>query len=233
MKNNQINQVPQHIAIILDGNRRFAKRLMLEPWKGHNYGKEKVEKIIDLANNLGIKQITFYALSVENIKSRPENELNYLYKLMKTEFKNMDKEKIKKNKIKINFIGNLSLLPQNLQQQCNKLEQQTKENNKFIVNFAIAYGGRQELIEAVKKIISNKLQPDQINEQIIEQNLYMSNQPELIIRTGGEKRTSNFLPWQSAYSEWFFLDKMWPEFEEQDLIDCIEQFKTRKRNFGK
>ena len=229
----QIQKTPQHIAIILDGNRRFAKRLMLEPWKGHEYGKEKVEKILDYAIELGIKELTFYALSCENIKSRPKNELEYLYDLMKKTFREIDREKIEKNKIKMRFIGNLELLPSDLKEQCEKLEQETKDNSEFIVNFAIAYGGRQEIIEAVKKIIKNKVKEEEINEEIIEQNLYMKNEPDMIIRTGGEKRTSNFLPWQSAYSEYFFLDKFWPEFEKEDLIKCIEEFKSRKRNLGK
>lgn len=232
-KQEQMQKTPEHVAIILDGNRRFAKRLMIEPWKGHEYGREKVEKILDYAEELGIKEMTFYALSCENIKSRPKNELEYLYKIFREVFKNMDKEKIEKNKIKMRFIGNLELLPLDLKEQCEKLEEETKDNNGFIVNFAIAYSGRQEIVEAVKKILKNKIQPEEVNEELIENNLYMKNNPDLIIRTGGEKRTSNFLPWQSAYSEWFFLDKFWPEFEKEDLINCIEEFKNRKRNFGK
>jgi len=228
----QDSQNPQHVAIILDGNRRFAKKLMLQPWRGHEHGAKKVGELLDYAKELGIKQLTFYCLSSENIKSRPENELNYLFQLFKKEFKNLDREKIQENQIKIKFIGNQNLLPPYLQEQCKLLEQQTKDNNNFIVNFAIAYGGRQELIDAVKKILKSNLQPEQINEQTIEENLYLKDEPNLIIRTGGEKRTSNFLPWQSTYSEWFFLDKMWPEFNKQDLINCIEEFKNRKKNFG-
>ena len=229
---NQLNN-PKHIAIILDGNRRFAKKLMLEPWKGHEYGKEKVEQILDYAKDLGVNEITFYALSVENIKNRPKNELEYLYKIFREMFRDIDKEKINKNKIKMRFIGNLSLLPQDLKEQCEKIEQETKDNDNFIVNYAVAYGGRQEIIEAVKKILKNKIKEEDVNEETIENALYMKDQPDLVIRTGGEKRTSNFLPWQSAYSELIFLDKFWPEFEKQDLINCIEEFKSRKRNFGK
>jgi len=223
---------PKHIAIILDGNRRFAKRLMLEPWKGHEYGRKKIEKVLDYAKELGIKEMTFYALSVENIKSRPKNELEYLYKIFKEAFKEMDLRKIHENKIKLRFIGNLFLLPEDLRFQCERLEEETKKNNNFIVNFAIAYGGRQELIMAVRRILKNKIKEDEINEKIIEKNLYIDSQPDLIIRTGGEKRTSNFLPWQAVYSEWIFLDKTWPEFEKQDLINCINEFKKRRRNFG-
>lgn len=224
---------PNHVAIILDGNRRFAKRLMLEPWKGHELGAEKVEKLLDYIKKIGIKEVTLYCLSVENINSRPKHELSYLFKLFRKEFKEMNREKIKKNKIKIKFIGNLSLLPKELQEECKKLEKETENNNEITVNFAIAYGGRQEIINAVKKILENKINPEELNEDLFEQNLSLSSSPDLIIRTGGEKRTSNFLPWQAAYSELFFLDKMWPEFEEQDLVNCVQEFKNRKRNFGK
>lgn len=228
----ELNLQPSHIAIILDGNRRFAKRLMLKPWKGHEYGAEKVGKLLRFARELGIKEMTFYCLSCENIKSRPKNELEYLFKLFKKEFKNLNGDELEKFKIGIHFLGDLSLLPEDLKEQCLKLEKKTEKNNNFLVNFALAYGGRQEIIGAVKKILENKIKPEEITESVIEENLYLKGQPDLIIRTGGEKRTSNFLPWQSAYSEWIFLDKMWPEFEKEDLIKCIEEFNQRKRNFG-
>ncbi|MBR9704986.1 di-trans,poly-cis-decaprenylcistransferase [Candidatus Pacearchaeota archaeon] len=228
-----INNTPNHIAIILDGNRRFAKKLMLEPWKGHEYGRIKVENIIEYAKSLGINELTFYALSQENIKSRPKLELEFLYKIFKEFFKSMNREKIFQNKVCFKFIGELDLLPNELKNQCLELEKDTKDHDNLRVNMAVAYGGRQELIRAIKNILKNKIKPEDLSEEILEQNLYMSNQPDLIIRTGGEKRTSNFLPWQGSYSEWIFLDKMWPEFDKEDLIDCIEQYKSRKRNFGK
>jgi len=223
---------PNHIGIILDGNRRFAKRLMLEPWKGHEYGAEKVQKLLDWAKELDVKEFTLYCLSSENINSRPKNELKYLFKIFRKEFREIDKEKIDKYKIKIRFIGNLDLLPEDLAEQCRELERKTAKNTDYIINFAIAYGGRIEIIEAIKKIIKNKISPEEVTEKVIEDNLYMKDCPDLIIRTGGEKRTSNFLPWQASYSEWLFLDKMWPEFEKQDLINAIENFKKRKRNYG-
>jgi tritrans,polycis-undecaprenyl-diphosphate synthase [geranylgeranyl-diphosphate specific] len=230
---NQESNGPNHVAIILDGNRRFAKRLMLEPWKGHELGKDKVEALLDYAKEFGINEMTFYALSQENIRSRPKNELDFLYKIFREMFRNMDYKKIEKNKISFRFIGDLRLLPEDLREECNKLIENTKENSGFIVNFAIAYGGRQEIIEAVKKILKNKISPNDVTEETIKANLYLADEPDMIIRTGGEKRTSNFLPWQSTYSEWFFLDKMWPEFDKEDLKSCIEEFKNRKRNFGK
>ncbi len=230
------NSNPAHVAIILDGNRRFAKRLMLEPWKGHEYGAEKVEKLLDWLKELKIKQLTLFCLSTENLK-RPKPELDYLLNVFRKEFDNIskgeNKEKIEKNKIKIRFIGNLSLLPKDLQKQCKELEKQTEKNNDYLVNFCIAYGGKQELIQAIKNIIKSKVKPKRITEELIKQNLSLQDEPDLIIRTGGEKRTSNFLPWQSAYSEWFFLDKFWPEFEKEDLVQCIDEFRQRKRNFGR
>ncbi|VVB77782.1 Tritrans,polycis-undecaprenyl-diphosphate synthase (GGDP specific) [uncultured archaeon] len=230
------NSNPYHVAIILDGNRRFAKRLMLEPWKGHEYGAEKVEKLLDYLKELGIKQLTLYCLSTENLK-RPKHELDYLLNVFRKEFDNLSKkenrEKLDLNGIKIKFIGNLDLLPKDLEEKCKKLEKQTEKNFQYIVNFAIAYGGKLELIHMIKNIVKNTKNPEEVNEELIKKNLYLQDEPDLIIRTGGEKRTSNFLPWQSAYSEWFFLDKFWPEFDKNDLVSCIEEFKNRKRNFGK
>jgi len=224
---------PQHVAIILDGNRRFEKKLMLKPWKGHELGKEKVEKLLDYAKELGIKEMTFYALSVENIKSRPTIELNFIYKIFRETFRDMDRDKMMRESIRMKFIGDLDLLPTDVREECNKLEEDTKNNSEFIANFCIAYGGRQELVNAVRKIVESKVSGDEVDSEMITNNLYLQSQPDLIIRTGGDMRTSNFLPWQSTYSEWFFLDKMWPEFTKEDLIECIEEFKNRKRNFGK
>ncbi len=223
---------PNHIGIILDGNRRFAKRLMLEPWKGHEYGEEKVEKLLDWANELGIKEFTLYCLSVENIKNRPKSELEYLFKVFRHAFRNIERDKIEKYKIKIRFIGNLSLLPEDLAEQCRVLEKETSGNSNYIINFALAYGGRQEIIEAVKKIVRNKVREEDVNEETFKKALWLEDEPDLIIRTGGEKRTSNFLPWQSSYSELIFLDKLWPEFDKEDLIACVQEFNSRKRRFG-
>lgn len=223
---------PKHVAIILDGNRRFAKRLMLEPWKGHDYGRKKVEELLDYAKDFGIKEMTFYALSVENIKSRPEKELNFLYKIFREMFQKMDMNKMMKNSVKVSFIGNLELLPEDIRRLCFKVERDTASNSGFIVNFCIAYGGRQELVAAVKKILRDKVCENDVCEDLIQDNLFLKSEPEMIIRTGGQIRSSNFLSWQSGYSEWFFLEKMWPEFEKEDLLKCIEEFKGRKRNFG-
>ena len=225
-------QSPTHIAIILDGNRRFAKQLMLEPWKGHDLGRKKVEALLDYAQALGVKKLTLYALSVENIQSRPKEELDYLFKIFRETFKEIDEEKLKKNDVQIRFIGNLELLPQDLQALCLALMKKTSTHKTFIVNFALAYGGRQELLHAVQAIVRKKIAAEKIDEQTIRDYLQLADDPDLVIRTGGEKRMSNFLPWQTSYSEWFFLDKLWPAFEKEDLENWIAEFKKRKRNFG-
>ncbi len=220
----------KHLAIVLDGNRRFAKRLMLEPWKGHELGAEKVEKLLDWCKELGIKEITLYCFSLENF-NRPKKEFNFLMKIFKKEFSKLKKDKrIHDDKIKLRFIGEIGLFDLEMQKLVKDLEKMTKNYNDYRVNFALGYGGRQEIVDAVKKLVENG---EEINEKNLQKNLWLENEPDLIIRTGGEKRTSNFLPWQSTYSEWIFLDKTWPEFEKQDLINCIEEFKDRERRFGK
>jgi len=231
-------KVPNHIAIILDGNRRFAKRLMLKPWKGHEWGAKKVEKIFDWCKEFNIKELTLYCLSLENF-NRPKEEFDYLMDLFRKEYSNLLKKdsKIHKNQIRINFIGRLNLLPEDIQKIIKQIQEKTKNYSNFRVNFAMAYGGKQEVVDATIKIAqaikSNTLDIDKINEETFTNNLLLKNSPELIIRTGGEKRTSNFLIWQGAYSEWIFLEKLWPEFEKEDFIACIQEYNSRERRFGK
>ncbi len=219
-----------HIAIILDGNRRFAKSLLKEPWKGHEYGADKVEKLLDWCDELNLNQLTLYALSIENLK-RSEKEVESLLKIFEKELRKLKTDKrVNERKIRIRFIGKKELLKKDLQNLMNEIEEKTENNNRFSINFAIAYGGRQELIEAIKKLTSEN---KEVNEENLKNCLWLKDEPDLIIRTGGEKRTSSFLPWQSTYSEWIFLDKLWPEFEKKDLIEAIEEFDKRKRRFGK
>ncbi len=220
----------KHLAIILDGNRRFAKRLLLEPWRGHELGAEKVERLFDWCSELGIEEVTLYCFSIENF-NRPEKEKNFLINLFKKEFrKYLGSEKLKENGIRIRFIGERERFDSELQELMRNVEAETETNSKFIFNFCMAYGGRQEIIGAVKKLVKNK---EEISEENLKKNLWLSSEPDLIIRTGGEKRTSNFLVFQSAYSEWVFLDKAWPEFAKEDLISCIEEFRNRERRFGR
>lgn len=224
---------PKHVAIILDGNRRFAKRLMLEPWKGHEFGKEKVEKLIDWCQELGLHELTLYSFSMQNF-NRPKQEFDYLMKLIMEAFDGVkDDERIEKYGIRINIIGRYKLFPAEVVEKLDQVMEKTKHNSNYIINFALAYGGREELLDGIKKIISEHHTAEQIDEKMIEKHLYLSSEPEIIIRTGGEKRTSNFLPWQSIYSEWFFLDKTWPEFEKEDLIEVLKEYSARERRFGR
>jgi len=221
---------PKHIAIIIDGNRRFAKKLMFEPWKGHDYGAKKVEMIFDWCKELEIKEMTLYAFSLENF-SRPKEEFDYLINLFKKEFGKLKNDRrVHENKIQIRFIGKTELFDKELQEVMQDVEKATKNYSSYKINIALAYGGRQEILEAVKKIVENK---EEVSEENLKKNLWLSSEPDMIIRTGGEKRTSNFLPFQSVYSEWFFLDKTWPEFEKTDLTACINEFEKRERRFGK
>lgn len=230
------NSVPNHVGIILDGNRRFAKRLMLKPWKGHEWGAEKVEKVLEWANEIGINELTLYTLSLENF-NRPKTEFNYLMNLFKKEFKRLSSDsRLHSKGIKINFIGRLWMLDEELQQILNELSEKTKNNSNFIVNFAVAYGGRQEVVDATIKIAEKvklgNLDISKINEETFSKHLWTASEPDLIIRTGGETRTSNFLNFQAAYSEWIFLEKRWPEFEKEDLISVIEEYSNRSIRTG-
>ena len=231
----EIVSVPKHVAIVLDGNRRFAKKLMLKPWKGHEWGKGKVEKLFEWAKELGVNELTLYAFSIQNL-NRPKEEFDYLMKLFVESFNGI-KNDIKIKEVKINFIGRINLFPKEVQKAMNELMEKTKDNIPYIVNFAMAYGGQEEVIDAVKKISEQvkdgKLDINKINEESFKDYLYLKDSPELIIRTGGEKRTSNFLNYQAAYSEWIYLEKMWPEFEKEDFEECIKEYSSRQRRFGR
>ena len=229
--------IPKHVAIILDGNRRFAKRLMLDPRKGHEFGRTKVEQLVDWCVELGIKELTLYTFSIQNF-NRPKDEFDYLINLMLDAFnKFYNDPKIEKNGIRINVIGRYRMFPPKVVESIEKIMKKTEHNSKFVINFAMAYGGREELTDTMKKIAleisKGKLTPEDIDENVVQKHLYMESEPDLIIRTGGDKRTSNFLMWQASYSEWFFVDKMWPEFTKEDLIGIFKEFEERERRFGK
>ncbi|MFP4403082.1 MAG: polyprenyl diphosphate synthase [Nanoarchaeota archaeon] len=224
---------PKHIGIIMDGNRRFSKKLMLQPWKGHEWGAKKLTKVLDWCKEYDIKQLTLYTFSIQNF-NRPKEEFDYLMKIFIENFDKLKNDKkIHENKIKINVIGRIEMFPDEVQKRLLKIMDLTKNYNDYIINFAMAYGGQEEIVDAVKKILNKKLKPEEIDNKTFSENLYLNNSPELIIRTGGEKRTSNFLSFQSAYSEWFFVDKMWPEFEKEDFVNIINQYSNRNRRFGK
>lgn len=230
-------KVPKHIGVIVDGNRRLAQRLMAKPWKGHEWGAKKIGKLLEWCKELGVKELTLYCFSVENF-NRPKDEFNYLMEIFKKSIdKALEDPKIDENQARINIIGRLWMFPKDLQERMYKIMEKTKNYNRYIVNFAMAYGGRAEVTDAAKKIAQQvkegKLNVEDINEEVFRKNLYLCDDPDMIIRTGNVTRISNFLPFQGAYSEYFFLEKMWPEFEKEDLIKCIEEFKTRGRRFGR
>ncbi len=228
-------KLPKHLAITLDGNRRFARRLMQSPENGHEWGYKKVKELIKWCNEFKIKELTLYTFSLENF-NRPKREFNYLINLFKKAFKELQKEKDLK-KTKIRFIGRTYLFPKEIQKEMFKLEEKTRKNKPFKLNFAMAYAGRAEIIDAVKKIAEavkyNDLDVKDINEKTISQNLYLDSEPDLIIRTS-ESRLSGFLTWQSVYSELIFLPKvLWPEFTKELFVSCLEEYSNRQRRFGR
>ena len=234
----ELEKVPKHIAIILDGNRRFAKRLMMKPWMGHEWGFKKLENILEWVKEFGIQELTLYAFSMQNF-DRPKEEFDFLMKIFNEMCDKIINGDYKTNEkgIRINFLGRIWLFPKELYEKMKKITEMTKSYDDHVVNLAMAYGGREEIVDAAKKIAeeikSGKSDISQINEEFFEKHLWNSSQPDLIIRTGGDHRTSNFLSFQSAYSEWFFLEKTWPEFEKEDLVQVIAEFNQRKRTFGK
>jgi len=232
----------QHLGMILDGNRRFAVRLMKKPWMGHRYGLEKSREALEWACELGIKHVTAYVLSLENLKSRPKKELQYILKYLGMEADNILKNRehvVNKNSVRVRFIGRTHLLPDWLQQKMADVEKMTEKNDRHFLNIAVAYGGQQEIVDATKKILQEGLagviKPSDVDEKFIKEHLYTNGQPspDLIIRTGGERRLSNFLPFQSVYSELIFLDKKWPEMTKKDFVAAISEFEKRQRRFGK
>ncbi|MCC7574404.1 di-trans,poly-cis-decaprenylcistransferase [Candidatus Woesearchaeota archaeon] len=232
-----INIKPGHVGIIMDGNRRFAKSLNLSPWKGHEYGEKKVFELLEWCKDLNIKEVTVYAFSVQNI-NRPKLEFDYLMNIfLKCSENLLNDSKFLNSGVRIRVLGDLSLFPEDVRLRIDELVEKTKNNDSYFFNVALGYGGREEILRAVKRIandvLTKNLSVEDIDESVFEDNLYLSSCPDLIIRTGGERRTSNFLPWQSTYSEWVFLDKKWPEFSKEDLVKCINDFSKRDRRFGK
>ena len=230
------NNLPEHIAIIMDGNRRWAKEKNLEVKQGHYAGAENLEKIAQYANKIGIKYMTVYAVSTENWK-RSENEVKALMMILKNYIEKL-LERTSANNIKINILGDISRLEIGLQNSINKIIDKTKNNTGLTLNIAFNYGGRAEILRATKHIAEEvhegKLDLEKIDEKCIENHLYTKGQPDpdILIRTSGEIRISNFLLWQLAYTEFIFIDKYWPDFNENDIEESIHIFQKRHRKFG-
>ena len=232
----QERNLPKHIAIIMDGNRRWAKERGLETRLGHKEGAETLKKIAKYANQIGIKYLTVYAFSTENWK-RTKEEVGALMGLLQMYVADFLKDSDLEN-VKINILGDISKLDKGLQNSIEKAIETTKNNTGLTLNVAFNYGGRDEITKAMKKIaekVQNKeILIENIDEQLVSDNLYTAGQPEpdLLIRPGGEKRISNYLLWQLAYAEFLFIDKYWPDFTEKDLDEAIEIYESRNRKFG-
>lgn len=233
--------MPNHIAIILDGNRRWAKRNLSLPKEGHFKGADAVENLLDWCEEFDIKIITLYVLSAENL-SRKDLELEYLFEIIRIRLEKLFNDpRIHKNQMRVKAIGRVELLPDSIKNVLKRLDDATKNYERHFLNIAIAYGGQDELIDAIKKIVGKikdgVLKIDDINKKEIEANLYTSHlpqsSPDMILRTSGEKRLSGFLLWQSAYSELVFMDVFWPGFRKIDLMRAIRTFQKRKRRIGK
>jgi len=221
---------PSHIAIIMDGNGRWGLKKYNDRNKGHYYGLQNINKVIKNCIKLHIKYLTLYTFSTENW-NRPKKEIEYLFFLFKF-FYQKNFNKINKNNIRIKFIGDLKNIPADLKVIIKKIQEKTKNNNRITVVFAFNYGAKSELINAFKKIQKNK--NNKISEELISNNLYTKNMPDpdILVRTGGEKRLSNFLLWQLSYAELFFIEKNWPDFNFLDLKKIVNKFSGIKRRFG-
>jgi undecaprenyl diphosphate synthase len=235
-KDIDMSNLPQHIGIIMDGNGRWAKKRGLPRSAGHKAGADSLKKIITEANNMGIKYITVYAFSTENWK-RPKQEVDYLMNLLMDYLINAEKTLAGEN-VRIRAIGSRKELSEQMRQQIKNTEELTKDREGIVMNIALNYGGREELINAVKCISNDvkegKYGEDDITEEVINSHLYTANQPDvdLLIRTSGEQRLSNFMLWQVSYAEMVFVKKLWPDFKPSDLHECIRVFQGRGRRFG-
>ena len=231
------DNLPKHLAIIMDGNGRWAKQKGLLRALGHESGTKSVKSIVETCAKLGIENLTLYAFSTENW-NRPKLEVDTLMKLLVRSLKK-ELKTLQKNNIQLNSIGNLSKLPESILKELNDVINKTKDNTRMTLTLALSYGSREELLNVVKnisyKVKNNIISIDTIDESIINQHLYTHNLPDvdLLIRTSGEHRISNFLLWQIAYAELFFTDVLWPDFTDENLYEAIISYQNRERRFGK
>lgn len=229
-----INNIPKHIGIIMDGNGRWAKKRNLPRSYGHKAGVETIRRIIKECNRLGVKYLTLYAFSTENWK-RPEDEVSALMGLL-VEYLKKELQELNRNQVVINYIGDISKLPLKCQDELVKAKENTKNNKGVVMNLALNYGGKAEIIEAINSFLKDhKGEEDlQITEEALEKYLYTAGMPDpdIIIRPSGEQRLSNFLLWQCAYTEFWYSDILWPDFTEKDLQQAIIDYQNRERRFG-
>ncbi|ABN70337.1 Undecaprenyl pyrophosphate synthetase [Staphylothermus marinus F1] len=231
---------PVHIGIIPDGNRRWAKRSGFDPKQGHEYGYQRIKEVLKWIWELNIRYVTVYAMSSENCLYRPLDEREHLFNIVKKGLQElMNMPDIHEKKIQVKVFGRLELVPKDIVELAKKIEEQTKDYREYRLNIALCYGGRQEILDAVRKIVkdaqSGKINPESINEETFSRYLYTNGcpDPDLIIRTSGEVRISNFLLWQSAYSELYFCEAYWPEFRKIDFWRAIRSYQRRERRYGR
>ncbi len=234
--NNYLN-IPAHIAVIMDGNARWAKNKNFPVAMGHRAGSRAIKTLVKSAAEFGVKYLTIYAFSTENWQ-RPKEEVSYLMFLLK-EYLAKEVGELAENGVRIIVSGNLENVEESIVQKIHSIEEQTKNNQTICLNVAFDYGSRQEIVDGLKKIAiaieEKRINSNEINEDLISKNLYQPQvpDPDLLIRTAGELRLSNFLLWQLAYSELYFTEKFWPDFSKEDLHKAILDFNQRKRNYGK
>lgn len=231
------SRLPNHLAVIMDGNGRWAKLKGLFRTAGHKKGANAVKEVIEGCGDLGIKHLTLYAFSTENW-NRPKTEVKTLMNLLVSSLKK-EIETLQKHQIKLNTIGNIESLPLKVYKELKEVMEKTKENDKMIVTLALSYGSREEITHAIKeistKVKNNIISIESVDETVINEHLYTRNLPDvdLLIRTSGEKRISNFLLWQIAYAELYFTDVLWPDFNKEHLFEAIINYQNRERRFGK
>lgn len=238
-RNLRSENMPKHVAIIMDGNRRFSKiQGNIDNIEGHKRGINTLEQVLDWCLDLGIEILTVYAFSIENFK-RPKNEVEGLMALFKENFGSIAlNKKIHKNKVRMKAVGKLELLPDDVREAIKIAEDSTSKYNDRLVNIAIGYDGRLEIVDAMKKIAKDvkngKYKPEDIDERLVNENLYTAGlvDPNLIIRTSGEERLSGFLLWQSSYSELYFCDSLWPQLRKVDFLRALRSYQQRERRFG-
>jgi undecaprenyl diphosphate synthase len=226
--------IPNHIAIIMDGNRRWARSKNLPDIEGHKEGTEALEQIVEAASKLGVKMITVYALSTENLQERAKRELSGLFDLMRSGYQTKIK-KMMKNGVGISVLGEVDGLPGAIKRIVDQLRKTYIKNESIRLNIALNYGGKREVVEAFKDMIKDGIDLNKVDDKIVDKYLYTKGEPdpELVIRTGGRIRLSNFLLWQTAYSELYFTKVLWPDFNAKELEKAVKWYSNQKRNFGK
>jgi tritrans,polycis-undecaprenyl-diphosphate synthase [geranylgeranyl-diphosphate specific] len=232
--------IPEHVGVILDGNRRWAIARSGIEYEGHRYGAKTSQRFLEWCLDLKIKTITLYVFSMENF-NRPKREVDTIFSIIEDEARKLLKDpRLHRNKVRVKALGRVDLLPKGLQEVLREIEHATESYDKYYLNVALAYGGRTEIVDAARKIADGvgkgSVRPDEIDEALFMKHLYTAHlpnpYPDLIIRTSGEERLSGFLLWQSAYSEFCFLDVYWPEFRRIDLLRAVRTYQKRRRRFG-